>query len=285
MTTPRTLSVGVVTDEISRALPEALEAAQAWGLSRVELREGARHRFPYLAPGEFAAVDAWRRGGGEVTAVSPGLFKASVADYARLRHDLDEVLPRSVERAAQLGAPMLIVFGFERGAAEPPENRRRVLSALAAAAELAAEAGLLVAVENEPGFWVDHPEASMELIREVDHPALGLNWDPANLHWGGRRPTPADVRTVAPALLNVHVKDYGAGRPEAPWWPVGAGETPWASLLGSLLRDTGIGAVTLETHCDPPAESSFASLAALRRLIAAAEVSAAEVSAASTPVR
>lgn len=271
MTTDRSLSIGVVTDEVSRSLREALAAASAWGLSRVELREGGQHRFPDFSTEEVAAVEAWRRSGGEVTAVSPGLFKGNAADEARLRDEMDRVLPRSVELAARLGCPTLLVFGFERAPDEPRANRQRVMEALAQAAEQAAAAGLRVAVENEPSFWVDHPEDSVALLREIDHPALGLNWDPANLHWGGRRPTRADIATVQPYLVNVHVKDYGEGRPQAPWWPIGEGQTPWAELVAGLLLDTELAAVTLETHCEPLLEASRESLAALRRLIADAQ--------------
>jgi sugar phosphate isomerase/epimerase len=269
----RSLSVGVVTDEVSRSLSGALETAASWGLTRVELREGGRARFPDFSPDEVAAVEAWRRGGGEVTAVSPGLFKGSVDDEARLRREVAEVLPRSIDLAVRLGCPTVLAFGFERAPGERPEDRRRVMEALARAAEQAAAAGLRVAVENEPAFWVDHPEDSVALLREIDHPTLGLNWDPANLHWGGRLPTRADVRTVQPYLVNVHVKDYGAGRPQAPWWPLGEGQTPWAELVGGLLLDTDLAAVTLETHCEPLVDASRASLSALRHLIADAEAS------------
>ena len=260
-------SIGVVTDEVSRVLPEALGVVASWGLARVELREGEWRRFPDLSAAEIAAVEAWRREGGEVTAVSPGIFKAPVADEARIRQDLEDVLPRTIELAVRLGCPTVIAFGFDGATGASAGERSRVVATLAAAAEQAAAAGLRVAVENEPGFWVDRPEASVALMRDVGHPALGLNWDPANLHWGGRLPTAADVATVSPFLMNVHVKDYGAGRPEAPWWPVGEGQTPWAELLPALAETT-LGAVTLETHVVPLLESSRASLAELRCLIA-----------------
>ena len=260
-------SIGVVTDEVSRVLPEALGVATAWGISRVELREGERHRFPDLTAGEIASVESWMQDGGEVTAVSPGIFKAPAADEARLTRDLEEVLPRTIELAVRLNCPTVIAFGFDGAAGASSGDRGRVVAAFAAAAEQAAAAGLRVAVENEPGFWVDGPEASVALLHEVDHPALGLNWDPANLHWGGRLPTAADVETVEPFLLNVHVKDYGMGRPEAPWWPVGEGQTPWAELLPALA-DTDLAAVTLETHVVPLLEASRTSLAELRRLVA-----------------
>jgi sugar phosphate isomerase/epimerase len=94
------------------------------------------------------------------------------------------------------------------------------------------------------------------------------------MYWGGRLPSGDDLRVVAPFVLNLHVKDYGPGRPEAPWWPVGQGETPWADILDGVLRHTDLTAVTLETHVVPLREASEQSLAGLRTLIADARARA-----------
>ena len=266
----RTLHIGAVTDEIARSLSEALEAGTSWGLTRFELREGSRGRFPAFTQDEVAAVEAALRGGVRVTAVSPGIFKGAADDDARLRHELEEVLPRTIEMAVRFGCPLVIVFGFERYRGEPDGNRTRAMRAWAQAAEQASKAGLRVAIENEPNFWIDGPQTSTALLGEIGHPALGLNWDPANLHWGGHVPTSEDVVAVEPYLEGLHVKDYAPDRPEAPWVPVGEGATPWEDLFGWIARETDLPHVTLETHCEPLLESSKKSLETMRRLIATA---------------
>ena len=270
MTLDRSLAIGVVTDELSRVLPAALELARSWGLARFELREGQQRRFPYFTPDEMAAVEAALRDGAQVTAVSPGVFKGHADDDLRLQRELDEVLPLAIERAVQLACPLIIVFGFERYRGEPEANRTRAMKAWEAVAQQAAEAGLRVAIENEPNFWIDRPETSVNLLGEINHPALRLNWDAANVHWGGRRPTSADVETVRPYLANVHVKDFSPDHPEAPWVPIGDGATPWAELFGAIARKTDLGHVTLETHCKPLKENSRRSLEAMRRLLSSA---------------
>ena len=270
MTTNRPLAIGVVTDEVSRLLPEALDLARSWGLSRFELREGRERRFPYFTPDERAAVEAALRDGAQVTAVSPGIFKGHADDEARLRRELDEVLPLAIERAVQFACPLVIVFGFERCEGEPEANRARAMKAWEKAAQQAADAGLRIAIENEPNFWIDRPEPSVKLLSEIGHPALWLNWDAANVHWGGRRPIAADVETVRPYLANVHVKDFSPDQPEAPWVPIGDGTTPWAELFGAIARQTDLAHVTLETHCEPLEENSRRSLEAMRRLLGSA---------------
>ncbi len=72
---------------------------------------------------------------------------------------------------------------------------------------------------------------------------------------------------MLPHLANLHVKDYAPGRPDAPWFPVGEGETPWAELLPAVQASAALEHVTLETHCVPLVESSRRSLDTIRRIL------------------
>jgi sugar phosphate isomerase/epimerase len=264
---PRPLDVGVVTDEVSNDLAEALDLGAAWGITRFELREGAERRFPFFRPDEVRRVEDAIRRGGRVTAVSPGLFKGAADDEARLRAELEDTLPRSLELAVRFACPVLIVFGFARYEGEPAENRRRARRALARAADAAAAAGLVVAIENEPDFWVDRPRETAALLAEVGHPALRANWDPANLQWGGCTPSHDDFAVLRPFVANVHVKDYAPSNPARPWPPVGQGEMAWPEMLRWIAAETDLAHVTLETHCLPKVESSRQSLEALRSMV------------------
>lgn len=262
--------IGIVTDEVAPDLAEALETAMGWGLRRFELREGGAGRFPAFTRDEVRILEQAGAAGARITAVSPGLFKGAVADEARLRRELGDTLPRAVALAGRLKAPVLILFGFARYEGEPPTDRTRVMRRLEQAAAQAAEAGLVVALENEPRHWIDVPADAAAMLREIGHPALRLNWDPANLHWGGRRPTRDDFLDIRPLLANAHVKDYYPDRPEAPWLPVGEGVTPWEEIVPWLVRETDLPHLTIETHCAPLKDCSMRSLANLRRLIDAA---------------
>ncbi|MDZ4700435.1 MAG: sugar phosphate isomerase/epimerase [Rhodothermales bacterium] len=263
------MNIGIVTDEISRALDEALDVAATWGLSLFELREGGKARFPGFTKEEIARVEAEIAAGATITAVSPGIFKGNVADTDRLRRELDDTLPRSLDLAQRFEAPTLILFGFECGADESTRNRVRVLRALERAAEMAEAAGINLAIENEPAFWVDRPAEAVALLRELDHPALHLNWDPANLQWGGGRIDDEAVHTLAPYLINLHVKDFSPKNPDQPWVAVGAGATPWPDILGWLgeADPAGLAHLTLETHCEPLRENAEISLERVRRML------------------
>lgn len=265
---PDSIPIGVVTDELSRTLSEALDIARSWGLSRFELREGGERRFPGLTTEEISTLDSALADGARITAVSPGILKNHVDDGAATEVALNDTLPRTIELAARFACPLIIVFGFERQPDEDSANRTKAMRAFERAASQAADAGMVVAIENEPNFWVDRSGPAADMLNEIGHPALKLNWDPANLHWGGHVPTQEDVERVRPHLANLHVKDYAPSRPEAPWLPVGQGETPWADLFDWVLSgEHSLDHVTLETHCEPLVESSRQSLEEMRRLL------------------
>ncbi|MFB6272052.1 MAG: sugar phosphate isomerase/epimerase family protein [Salinibacter sp.] len=266
----RALDIGVVTDEVSRDLAEALDVSREWGISRFELREGGDDRFPFFTDREVHLVDEAVRSEAQITAVSPGILKGTVDDQERLHRELEAVLPRAIERARRFECPRLVVFGLARHEEEPSSNRTRVMRTFERVAERAAAAGLTVAIENEPDFWIGRPGPAAALLDEIDHPALTLNWDPANQHWGGLRPDRRGFETIRPHISNVHVKDYTPDDPDVPWRPVGEGVTPWGKILSWIVEDTTLGHVTLETHCKPLVENSRASLDVLETLIAEA---------------
>ena len=264
---PRPFTFGIISDEITRDLAKALELARGWGLHHFELREGREGRFPAFTSTEVRLVEDALRAGDRITAVSPGVFKGSIEDTAQVRREVEDVVPRAIEGAVRFESPVLIVFGFTRTPGEPEKNRLKVLQAFEQVAEQATAAGLTVAVENEPGFWVDRPDETVALLEEIGHPALRLNWDPANLHWGGLRPTYEAFCTLQPYIANVHMKDFYPDDPSAPWRPIGQGVTPWSEILPWIVRETALGHVTLETHIEPGIERSQETLEAARAIL------------------
>ena len=263
------MNIGIVTDEISRSLDEALDVAGAWGLALFELREGSKARFPGFTKEEIARVDAAVDAGARITAVSPGIFKGHVRQADRRERELSDTLPRTIELAQRFGCRTVIVFGFDRADEEDEGDRSEVLRAFEQAAERAADAGLRLAVENEPNFWIDAPREAVALLDELDHPGMHLNWDPANQQWGGHPIREEDLAILGDRIVNLHVKDYSPADPAIPWVAVGQGITPWDELLAWLAASPPpqLTHLTMETHCEPLMENARASLDAVRRLL------------------
>lgn len=265
------LDIAFVTDEVSRNLEEALEICLGWGIKLFELREGSEKRTPYLTKVELAAIEEALSTGAKITALSPGVFKQPVENKEVIKDDLERKLPDTLELANRLSCDTVIIFGFEK-AGDDASSRLSAQKVFEQAAEAAAREGITVAVENEPAFWVDKPADAVALVKEIGHPNLKMNWDPANLHWGGTEPRAEHLDTIAPYLHNLHIKDFTPDDPQAPWRPIGDGITPWKTLLERFVSlrndgDVNLNHVTVETHCVPLYESSERSLAHLRELL------------------
>ncbi len=125
----------------------------------------------------------------------------------------------------------------------------------------------MVAFENEPQFWIDRPEETVALLQEIGHPALRINWDPANLHWGGQAPDDKAFVLLKPYLVNLHVKDFTPDDEEVPWRPLGDGIVPWKELLPMIVGESGLDHLTIETHCEPLVSNSEKSIDVLRKLL------------------
>ena len=260
----KSFEIGIISDEISRDLREAFTLASEWGISHFELREGEKGRFPAFTSEEVAIVDEEIRQGATITAVSPGIYKGNIEDEERWKSEVEKSAPKAIELAQRFSCKVMIGFAFEE-CDDDPANRHQVLKALERVAELAASAGMVVAIENEPQYWIDRPAKTVALLEELGHPALRLNWDPANLHWGGQRPDREAIDTLKPYVQNLHIKDYTPDDLNVPWRALGEGIVPWPELLPDILAEMPLKHGTIETHCEPLIENSQKSLDALRQ--------------------
>jgi len=195
----------------------------------------------------------------------------SWAEAQRLvRYHLDELLPASLDYASEMGVRTVVIFSFDRAGAPPSELPEEVLNALRLAAERAGAAGFQLAIETEDGFWADTGARTAQIVRAINHPALGVNWDPGNAFFAGDTPYPAGYEAVRGLVRHVHFKDAlrdAAGRPHY----VAEGQIDWAGQIKALAADGYDGYISIETHIRPKVAAARAALERLRRLIAATQ--------------
>jgi len=265
------MRIGFVTDEISEDIHEALETGRSWGIQDYEIRVIQGRRVPDIAPDMLRVlIDQQAAHGIRYTALSPGIFKTPLAERKKLTHELEMVLPRTLEMAEQLHTPLVIVFGFQKSKSEPPDNRERAKEILWRAAEKAASHGLTLAVENEPGFWCDTGSQTAAILQEINHPNLRANWDPANAYGTQETPYPDGYHRLKPYIANMHIKDTPTSAHEI-CVPVGEGKVDWEGQLQAVVRDHLLDLVVIETHCLPLKENSLKNLRKVRELIHRAE--------------
>lgn len=264
--------ISIVTDEISRDLAVCRTFLDRHRVRAVELRCVGEGRVPDLEAADRETLRAWARAADPVIlGVSPGLFKCAPDDPAAIHRHLTQTLPRALDLARQLGARFVVAFSFEPRVPVPanaPPVPAAALDALGAAATAAADAGVTLLLENEPGFLASTGEETAALLAAVGHENLWANWDPANAGDLGRDALAAGLEALAPRVAHVHVKNGRsvAGRRFPVYGPLTAGDIDWPAHLALLDTLGYAGHLGIETHYEPLLEASATVLTELRAM-------------------
>lgn len=161
----------------------------------------------------------------------------------RIEHTLN-----AIRLARDLGAPGI---STEPGGPLPEGmDRNRCLSLYREGLErvlpTAAECGVNLLVEPEPHLLIERPEEFEELLEELRHPRLALNFDIGHFYCVGVDPAEA-ARRLAPHIRHVHLEDIAPSREHQHLVP-GRGAIDFAAVLGAL-RDIGYdGWITVELY-------------------------------------
>ena len=283
------MKISIVSDEISSDFATAVELGTGWGVRDFELRGVGENRVPHLSAHQKDQVRIiLERCDARIVALSPGLFKfpfmpaqrkrfpVNVIDkgmferwqQARVQMDyhLHELLPATIDYARELGVSLILAFGFGRGGLPPGPAPEELLVYLHRAAEMAGKAGMTLALEVEAGFWADAGLRTANLVRAVEHPALGVTWDPGNAIEAGDIPYPNGYEAVRGLVRHVHFKD-AVRLPDGSHRYAVTGDIDWTGQIAALRADGYDGFISVETHMAPKVQSAKSVLRRLQRLI------------------
>jgi sugar phosphate isomerase/epimerase len=191
----------------------------------------------------------------------PTLVSAS-EDGRAVRLDF---LRMAVDIAAELGSEAV---SFWSGAPDDVAPGEELMGRLADGCRLlcghAADRGVRLAFEPEPGMFIDTLTRFDELRRRVDHPAFGLTIDVGHLHCQGEVPIADQLRRWRDRLWNVHIEDMRRGVHDHLMF--GEGEIDFAPVLGALDEIGYAGGVHVELsrHSHNAVETARRALAFLR---------------------
>jgi sugar phosphate isomerase/epimerase len=152
------------------------------------------------------------------------------------RDDQMAYTKRWIDRAVSLGAPTIRIFAgdVQKGTTEA-DARRWCIEAIREACAYAAPRGVILALENHGGI-VTTADQLLSIVREIDSPWFGVNWDSGNF----RSADPyAELKAMAPYAVTAQIKvEIGA--------PGGSKPADWPRVI-AMLRDVGYrGWVALE---------------------------------------
>jgi len=151
----------------------------------------------------------------------------------------------TVNLAADLGLKLVTFHaGFVPHDPADPDHVK-LLQRLAAVAEIFAAKKIAVALETgqETGLSL------ASLMVALQHPNVGVNFDPANMLLYDKGDPIEAVRLLGPWIRQVHVKDALRTRVAGTWGsevPVGTGEVDWRAFFAALKELNYAGNFVLE---------------------------------------
>ena len=244
---------------------------RATGLSAVQL-----HLDP-LRTGEWPerpALDALEEAG---IAVLSGMMTTRGEDYSTLETIArtgglrpDSTWPENREAAARTAALaqrmglrlVTLHAGFLPHDAADPE-RARLLERLRTVADLFSAAGVTLGLETGQ----ESAHTLLEVLRDLDHPGVAVNFDPANMILYGMGDPIAALRDLAPHIAQVHIKDATPTRTPGTWGtevPAGTGAVNWSAFFRVLGESLPRVDLLIEREAG---ESRVSDIAAARALV------------------
>lgn len=277
--------LGIITDEVSPSLVEALSWIREHGLRHVEIRMVDGKNVMMLTAEEVVHVRKLVEAHGLfVSAIASPVFKCPLDRNRKVaggdtfgqsaEEDVDShflMLEKALDYADLLGTSRIRIFSFWRELS-PEQYDDIIVKYLKRAAETAEKRGKLLLLENEPSCNGGCAEEVGRLTNLTASPALKVLWDPGNEAYLGRKAFPDGYEAVKHVLAHVHLKDsFFREGGDAACVPIGRGDVDYIGQLQALERDGYEGLFSIETHYVPqdgvPADGSALSLAGLRQLL------------------
>ena len=240
-------------DAVQLALVPCVEEAAAWGSAIERLRaRGIETVSGMLATvGEdYSTLESIERTGGvrrsETWARNHELARATAAI------------------AGDAGVPLVTFHaGFIPHDRANPE-RAVLLDRLRAIADIYAARGVRVAFETGQ----ERAETLVEALADLAHPNVGVNFDPANMILYGMGDPVAAIRTLAPHVVQVHVKDAVPTAVAGTWGQevvAGTGAVDWTAFFAAVRALPRPVDLVIEREAGPTREADIRAAVALVR--------------------
>ncbi|MFZ2166321.1 MAG: L-ribulose-5-phosphate 3-epimerase [Propionibacteriaceae bacterium] len=180
-------------------------------------------------------------------AIGPGSADPAV------RAEADRIFEQGIELCRDLGIPVLQVAGYYAYYEEAdPGQRARYVAALRRAIPKAAQAGVLLGIENVDGNDVTSISRGMNIVREIDSPWLQMYPDVGNIAEQQLDET-EELRAGEGHMLAIHLKDVRVGEPRRV--PMGEGIADFPTAFTELARQRWSGRMMIEMWNDDAPDS------------------------------
>ncbi len=159
------------------------------------------------------------------------------------RHELARAIPR-MQRA---GCQFIRIMSYRNAGWPEDEWRAEVIARIGVLAAMAEDGGVTLVHENCDGWAGLGAEQSLELLEEVNSPALKLLWDTGNPVPHGQDPWEY-YGAVKEHVVYVHIKDAVQEDGKTVYTYPGEGDARVADVLKDLIGRGYRGGMSIEPH-------------------------------------
>ena len=237
-----------IADEAGKPLDAQIRAHKELGWNHIEVRSVGETSLAYASDEAFDAIHAALNDAG----LQVSCFAGSIANWARDIHgpfekDVYE-LKRSIPRMKKMGAEFIRVMSYaNESGVDDAEWRSEAIRRLSELARMAEDAGIVMVHENCTGYGGKGPKETLDLLAEVNSPALKLVYDTGNTITYGQDAW--DYYSAVKAhIVYVHIKDMrDDGEKYVACYP-GEGKADVRRIVGDLFADGYDGGISIEPH-------------------------------------
>jgi L-ribulose-5-phosphate 3-epimerase len=182
----------------------------------------------------------------------------------KVRREADDIFRKAVDLSYEAGIPVVQVAGYYAYYEDPDDGQRaRYVESLRRAASYAAQAGVMLGIENVDGNDVTSITKGLAICDEIHSQWLTMYPDIGNLA-EQQLDTTSELKAGEGRMLAVHLKDVLPGQPRR--IPMGTGVTDFAAAFKELKRQGWSGRMMLEMWNDDSPDSSEISSSARQKV-------------------
>ncbi len=154
---------------------------------------------------------------------------------------------KAVDLARYFASPFIRIFSYYAPEKDQDihNHRDEVIQRMAAKADYAKNAGVVLVHENEKDIYGDHGQHCLDLLRAVNSPSLRAAFDFANFVQVGDNPL-SNWPALKPFVAHIHIKDAKAGSGQVV--PAGQGDGQIDPILADAWKSGYRGFLSLEPH-------------------------------------
>ena len=252
--------IGVVTDEISQNLVEAIEVAKSWGLKHIELHSVWGKNICHVDDATLSQIiSIVKKSGMIVTNIDSLTLRCRLDDDEEYAEHIQHLM-RSIEIAPLFNSYIVRLFSFWKEENIDDKKWDHVFAKMELPIKIAEREGVILGFENVRSGNIGTSADLVRLFEHFDSPNLKLIWDPGNAYAAGDTdPSSSGYQYVKDHIIHVHVKDVDFIDGKRVWLPVGAGQIDYEAHLRALQHDNYNGVIALETHFRLPGDNGIKS--------------------------